>query len=362
MKRRLKKSWLIVFSFLITFIIVVILGVCFFVYGLSPVSNSDEVIRFTVDSGHSYLTLTEQLKEEKLIRSGLVYKLYIKMTNPNPVEAGTYELKPSMGVKEIVSVLSGGSQINANVIQVTFPEGKNMRGIARIISENTNNTEDEVFSTLTDQAYLDELIQKYWFLTDEIKNESIYYSLEGYLFPDTYEFISRDVSVKEIFEVMLDHTSEKLEPYKTDIENSSYTMHEMLTLASIVELEASNSDDRAGVAGVFYNRLNNGWSLGSDVTTYYAVKIEMSDRDLYQSELDDFNAYNTRSSQMAGMLPVSPICNPGLESIVAAINPTSHNYYYFVADKNKKTYFSTSSYEHDSTISWLRSEGLWFEY
>ena len=136
----------------------------------------------------------------------------------------------------------------------------------------------------------------------------------------------------------------------------------MMTLASIVELEAAASDDRAGVAGVFYNRLKAKWSLGSDVTAYYAAKVELSERDLYQSELDDYNDYNTRSVKMAGKLPIGPICNPGIDAIKAAIHPTEHDYYYFVADKNKKTYFSKTNEEHVKTVDRLKSEGLWYEY
>lgn len=136
----------------------------------------------------------------------------------------------------------------------------------------------------------------------------------------------------------------------------------MMTLASIIELEAGKADDRKGVAGVFYNRLNSGWSLGSDVTTYYAEKIDNWTRDLKTSELNSCNAYNTRSSCMTGKLPVSPICNPSVGSIEAAIEPTNHKYYYFVADKNGKTYFTKSDSEHASKVRELKRNGLWIEY
>ena len=161
---------------------------------------------------------------------------------------------------------------------------------------------------------------------------------------------------------MLDNMEEKLEPYKTQIASSNYNIHQLLTLASIVELEAARSDDRNGVAGVFYNRLKAGWSLGSDVTTYYAIQIDMNERDLYQNELESYNAYNTRSSQMTGKLPVGPICIPSKESIAAAINPKNHDYFYFVADKNKKTYFSKTGTEHNNIVAKLKKEKLWYEY
>ena len=236
-----------------------------------------------------------------------------------------------------------------------------MRYVIKKITENFNITEKEILNKLNDQEYLDTLINDYWFLTDEIKNEKIYYSLEGYLYPDTYEFY-KSADVDDILRKMLDNMSKKLEPLKQDIESSKYTLHQMLTLSSIIELEAGNAGDRKGVAGVFYNRLEDNWSLGSDVTTYYAVKEDNYLRDLYKSELQDCNAYNTRSSCMAGKLPVSPICSPGLESITATITPTKHDYYYFVADKNGKTYFNETDSGHQKTCNKLKSDGLWIEY
>ena len=128
-------------------------------------------------------------------------------------------------------------------------------------------------------------------MTDEILNDRLYYALEGYLSPNTYQF-AKDATIEDITEKMLNLTGAELNKYKDDINNSEFTVHEMITMASIVELEGSNSDDRKGVAGVFYNRLNNGWSLGSDVTTYYGAKVDMAERDLYIQEINAKNAYN----------------------------------------------------------------------
>ena len=161
---------------------------------------------------------------------------------------------------------------------------------------------------------------------------------------------------------MLDEMDKQLNPYKNDILSNKYSIHELLTLASVVELEGANSEDREGIAGVFYNRLKKGEPLGSDVTTYYAEKIEMSDRDLYTSEIKEANNYNTRSYHLAGKLPIGPICNPSIKSIKAVLYPESHDYYYFVADINKKTYFSKTYQEHISTRDDLIEAGLWYIY
>jgi UPF0755 protein len=333
----------------------------FYNYGLGNVSKDDTPITFVAEKNSTFLTISNDLKEAGLIRSELAYKVYLKLVNPGFLKAGTYSLNKTMDVKEIIDILLKGNTSNEEVVRITFKEGKNMRHYATLISANTNNSEAEFFAKLKDEAYLDTLIEKYWFLTDDIKNSDIYYSLEGYLFPDTYEFLYND-NVEKIINKMLTNTLAKLEPLQKDLEGSKYNVHEMLTLASIIELEAGNAADRKGVAGVFYNRLEANWALGSDVTTYYAEKEDNFKQDLYQSWISDYNAYNTRHPNMAGKLPVGPICNPGIKSITAAFEPTEHSYYYFVADKNGVTYFTYNSAQHVNKVNELKAAGLWIEY
>ena len=138
------------------------------------------------------------------------------------------------------------------------------------------------------------------------------------------------------------------------------TIHEFLTLASIVELEGLYSSDRAIIAGVFYNRLESRWSLGSDVTTYYGSKIDDFSYSLTNKELKDCtNAYNTRCATFK-KLPIGPICNPSIESIDASLNPTNSDNLYFLADKNGKIYFNKNSSGHINTKNKLIKENLWY--
>jgi len=327
---------------------------------LVAVGSSDEKVTITINEGSTSRQIIDKLYEANLLKDKKMAYLYIKLNPSNNLQAGTYELNRGMSLEEIIKKIGSGEAF-FDTIKVTFVEGKRITNYAKTIHDSFGYSEDEIIKTLQDQEYIQELINKYWFLTEEVQNDKLYYALEGYLYPDTYEF-TKDATIKQIIEKMLDKTSIVLSQYKTAIEESDLTLHEILTMASIIELEGASSSDRAGVAGVFYNRYYGGWSLGSDVTTYYAAKIEMSDRDLYQYELDDENDYNTRSSSMAGRLPVGPICSPGEDAIKAAINPTKHNYYYFVADKNKKTYFSSTLSEHNATINYLQSNGLWYTY
>ncbi len=362
-KRKIKSSVKKgIFGFVVFVIFIIVILYFLYQWGLKPVTNKNTPVEFTISSGQTYLTIAKGLKEKKLINSELVYKIYVKLKKPSNFRAGTFSLNQNMGVEKIIEALSNDSELTTDSITITFPEGKHMRQIAKIIENKTNNKEEEIFDLLQDKEYLQQLINEYWFLDESILNTKLYYSLEGYLFPDTYQFQNKNVTVKEIFKKMLNQTGKKLEPYKEEIEKSDYSLHEILTFASIVELEATRSDDRAGVAGVFYNRLEAGWSLGSDVTTYYGAKVEMSERDLYQSEIDEVNDYNTRAVKMVGKLPVGPICNPGVDAIKAAIEPTEHANYFFVADKNGKTYFSKNNQEHENKVAKLKDEGLWYEY
>ena len=140
------------------------------------------------------------------------------------------------------------------------------------------------------------------------------------------------------------------------------TLFKILTIASIIETESMNSEGRKDVASVIYNRLDREMAIQSDVTTYYAIKVDIGERDLKQSELDAYNPYNTRGPNMRGKLPVGPICNPGIDSIKAALNPSTTDYLYFVADKNGKVYFAKTDSEHNSIIQQLKSQGLWYSY
>lgn len=355
----MKKILLIIISI---FAFIILGSIIFYNVNLSAVSKNSSEVDFKVDSGSTYYKVAPKLKKLGLIKNELCFKLYVKFNNVKKLEAGTYKLNKNMSVKEIINSLSKGNNYNPDAIVITFKEGKHMRNIASTIAEFTNNTEDDVFNLLKNKEYLNTLINNYWFIDNDILNDKLYYSLEGYLYPNTYEFQNKDVLVEDIFKTMLNEMDKKLTPLKEEILKNKYSVHELLTLASIVELEGAKSNDREGIAGVFFNRLNSKMSLGSDVTTYYAAKVEMSERDLYKYELEAVNDYNTRSASLAGKLPIGPISNPSIESIKAVLNPTISDYYYFVADKNGKTYFAKTYNEHLSNKDELIKAGLWYQY
>lgn len=344
---------------LLVLLAMIFLGGFIYNYELSPVSRDSEKVIVEIKEGSIY-SIGDTLYKEGLIRNTLIFKVYVKVNGVNSLKASTYELDKNMSLKEIIKVLEAGNGYNPDEITIIFKEGLNVRKIAKLVEENTNNSYDDFMKLMNDSDFIDKKIDEYWFLTDSIKNSKIYYPLEGYLFPETYAFLNKDVTVEDIVDTMLKEMGKVLEEYKDKIENSEYNIHELMTLASIVELEGASADDRASVAGVFYNRLHDGWVLGSDVTTYYYLKIDNfkqslnGNKNLYTCD----NAYNTRCTSFVG-LPVGPISNPGKESIDAVINYKKHNYYYFVADCNKKTYLNKDATGHYNTIQKLKNEGNW---
>ena len=324
-------------------------------YQVSPTDKSSNAkVEVVIKPGMSTSQIASLLKKKYLIKDEFFFKVYMKLNRRDSIKASTYYLSKNMSLDNIVSLLEKGTS-NTD-ISITFKEGKTIKDYAKLLSETTNISEDEFLTKMKDKTYLASLIKSYWFLTDAILDSNIYYGLEGYLAPDTYNFKDKDVTVEEVIKTLLDQEEKNLSPYKDTL--SKMNVHEVLTLASISELEGLKDTDRKLIVGVFQNRLSKGMNLGSDVTTYYAFNQAM-DKDLTSEMFNTYNPYNTRSSAMAGKLPVGPICNPSIESIMASINPTKSDYYYFVADKNGNVYYTKTSSEHSAKVKELKEKGDW---
>ena len=343
---------------IITILCASIITVCCLTYNynISSVSKNDSIKKFEVKQSSTYISIAKDLKENNLIKSEFFYKLYIKINKPTGLQSGTYELSEDMSVKEIVELLSKGSNYNPDVIKITFPEGKQIKQIAEIIAEKTNHTIEEVLEKATNKEYIQTLVNKYWFLTDEIINANIYYPLEGYLFPDTYEFMNKNVSIETIFETMLNEMDKKLSSIKNDIEQSDYSIHQIITLASMVQSEGNNIDDFKKMSSIFLTRLKKNMKLQSCASAYYGDKKIMG-RDSFGTSYLKKNAYNTYT--ISG-IPVGPISNPGIDAIESVLNPSDTEYLYFASDKNMNIYYSKTLNEHESTIAKLKKAGNWY--
>ena len=335
-------------------VILLILGISW-MYLASPVDKNDKKdIEVEITKGISVVKISTILKEEKLIRSKTLFKVYIKLYSNKTLKAGNYMLNRSMSLSEIVEVLEEGSKFDSSTLKLTFKEGQRITDYAKVVADSTNNNYEDVIAIFKDKNYMSELINKYWFLTNNILQDGIYYPLEGYLAPDTYYFKDSDVDTKEIIERMLDEMNKELTEYRVSLGDN---VHYYLTMASIVELEGKTLEDRQNIMGVFNNRISAGMHLGSDVTTYYAFQASMSTK-LTSEQYNTTNPYNTRPTSKVGP-PIGPICNPDLTSIQASINPINNNYLYFVADSNGKVYYSRTIDEQNKVIQDLISSGKW---
>lgn len=357
-KRKIKKkvaSTIILLIFTGLFLIATSLLYC---YLASPVDKkSSSIVEVDIESGMSTKKIAELLEKKRLIRNSSFFILYAKLNDCSSLKASTYDFKKSMNMSEILEGLCKGNSTNKNAIKLTFKEGKRITDYIELISKETNNTYDSIINTINDRNYLNTLIEKYSFLTKDILNDDIYYPLEGYLFPDTYEFSDKNVDVKVIIEKLLDREEEMLKKLDKNFTNGKHSIHEYITLASMLELEGTNSENRRMIAGVFENRLSKAMNLGSDVTTYYAFQKEMN-KDLTTSEFEKYNPYNTRSKKMLGF-PVGPICSTSLTSLKAAINPTKSDYLYFVADKLGNIYYTKTNGEHLKKVQEIKDAGNW---
>ncbi|MBR2674370.1 MAG: endolytic transglycosylase MltG [Mogibacterium sp.] len=313
--------------------------------GLRPVeSGNEEPIVVEIPNGSGASLIVEILDEAGLVRNKFWAKVNTKLGGYNSLQANTYIFNKGMAFNTIMKIINEGDFDYVSKESVEVRDGARLEQVAADIAEQLAFSKEEILDKWSDKDYLSTLIDKYWFLTDDILGRDVMYPLEGYLYADTY-FVTTDNSTIEGFtEMCLDRMQEELDARRDEIEDSNFSVHEILTLTSIVTKEAL-AEDQAGVAGVFMNRLANGMSLGSDVTVCY---IFQEDRvDLKQSQLDSDNPYNTR--RFAG-LPPGPICQVVGSAIDATLNYENHDYLFFIADENGIVRYSADESGHVQNI------------
>ncbi|HBN07786.1 MAG TPA: endolytic transglycosylase MltG [Cyanobacteria bacterium UBA8530] len=287
---------------------------------------SQESIVFEVESGQGVRSLAGHLKEEGLINSAFAFTLASRLTGKDrTIKAGVYDLSPGMTVMDIIELLEGGQ---SDSIRLTIPEGYSLRQIAREI-ERQGLGKPERFLDFA-HAYL--YVERFPWL----KGLSEEATLEGYLFPDTY-YLGPGSTESQVVELMLKRFQQLVLPTWKKAKKGSLDFHRVITLASIVELEAKIPSERPLIAGVFFNRLRTAMPLGSDPTVEYALGRHQSQKGLSLADIRIASPYNTY--RYSG-LPPGPIANPGLASIKAVLAPQETPYLYFVAKGNGTHRFS----------------------
>ncbi|SFA94964.1 MULTISPECIES: endolytic transglycosylase MltG [unclassified Bacillus (in: firmicutes)] len=311
---------------------------------LEPLDPGNKKIKMVnIPIGSSVTGIANSLEEKGIIKDAKVFKYYVKFKNESGFMAGEYQMTPSMTIPQIITSLKTGKVMQEVAMKVTIPEGKQLKEIAQIMAEATGLTADEVFAKLNDKEFIKMLMGKYPdLLTEEIISPKVMYPLEGYLFPATYPFYTKEPTVEMMVTTMLDKTQSILDAYKKEALIKEFTSHQLLTMASLIEEEATAKADRKTIASVFYNRIEEGMMLQTDPTVLYA-KGKHKERVLYE-DLEVESPFNTYKNLG---LPPGPIANAGVMSIEAALEPSETDFLYFLATGEGKVIFTKTLEEHN---------------
>ena len=346
-----KQKTLLIFSVILVFIIIVA-GIVFYSNGIGAADKNDgELININIPNGTSASQIIEILDENGLIKNKLCAKIKMKIGGYDSLQANNYVFSKNMNLSEILEAINTGDfkYLSKNVI--TIIEGSTIPEAAESVASKLGFTKDEIIAKWSDKTYLNELIKEYWFLTDEILNSSIMFPLEGYIYPETYFVTETDPTLESVTKMFLDKTDEELSKRKEAIKKSGNTVHEILSLASVVQNESLFEKDRAKIAGVFINRLNKGMALQSDITVLYALQEKRVN--VTYDDLTVDSKYNTY--RYAG-LPVGPVCAVPSYSIDATLNYEKSDYLYFFATKDGEVIYNKTLAAHEKTVQ----ENLWY--
>ena len=300
---------------------------------------------FFIEKGQSVFQISEELKEAKLIRSSFLFNFYVFASgNRSNLKAGQYSFSQNMNTFEIIQKIINGK--TAREI-ITIPEGWNLRDIAWFF-ENKGLFQAEEILEITGLPAIDYSVtndvldlvafQEYDFYQDKLSSVS----LEGYIFPDTYE-LEKDFSVEDFIKKALDNFEKKIDNnLRQEIKDQDKTIFEIITMASLIEREAKIKSDKEIISGILWKRAGIGMPLQVDATILYFTGKTTTY--ILKEDLEANSSYNTYKNRG---LPLGPICNPGMESILASINPESSDYWYYLSTLQGEIIFSKTLEEHN---------------
>lgn len=316
------------FFYAVLILVFVIIG--WYAQALRPVTNQESpLVEFEVKTGQDIDKIGENLSQLKLIRSRTAFKItVVRLGISSKIQAGFFRLSPNMDITEIAQKLT---KAMSKQVRVTIQEGVRVQEIASII--------DKSFKEKSSESN---------FNTDEFVTKTK--SIEGQLFPDTYDFDPK-ANTDTVINRLKDRHAQVVEELKIPTEK----LHKTIIIASLLEREAANSDEMPEVAGVLENRLKAGWPLQIDATVQYAIstiRCKKLDCDwwpnnLTRADIDTKSPFNTYLNQG---LPPSPISNPGKDSLSAALNPSSNNYWFYLHDNQGKIHFAQTIEEHNQNV------------
>lgn len=355
-------------GFLVTVLILLILlgaggffGLRYAESALQPVDpSSKQYMTVQIPDGSNAQEIGSTLEKSGVIKNGLVFTLYVKYKNYNELKSGYYNLQKSMSVEDVIKELQKGGTPEPQEVtlaNLTIPEGYTLEQIAQTVGQLQGDfkeplTAEAFLAKVQDETFIAQEVTKYPNLLESLptKDSGVRYRLEGYLFPATYT-IKENTTVESLIDEMLAAMDKNLSSHYATIKEKNLTVNELLTIASLVEKEGAKTEDRKLIAGVFYNRLNLGMPLQSNIAILYAEgklgqNISLSDDAAIDTSIDSpYNVYTK-----VGLMP-GPVDSPSLDAIETSINQTKSEYLYFVANvQDGKVYYATTLEEHDRNV------------
>ena len=354
--------------FLVTLLILLaLLGVGGF-YGyryaesaLQPIDPaSKQYVKVQIPEGANSQEIGSILEKSGLIKHGLLFTAYVKYKNYSDLKSGYYNLQKSMSTEDLIKALQkGGTPEPQEVVyaNLTIPEGFTLEQIAQTVAQLQGEfkeplTAEAFMAKVQDENFIAQEVAKYPKLLESLpaKDSGVRYRLEGYLFPATYT-IKESTTIESLIDEMLASMDKNLSPHYATIKEKNLTVNELLTIASLVEKEGAKTEDRKLIAGVFYNRLNLGMPLQSNIAILYAEgklgqKISLADDVAIDTTIDSpYNVYTN-----IGLMP-GPVDSPSLDAIESSINQTKSDNLFFVANvQDGKVYFAATKEEHDKNV------------
>ena len=329
---------------------------------LQPVdADSKQYVTVQIPEGSNVQEIGKTLEDAGLIKHGLVFSLYAKYKNYADLKSGYYNLQKSMSTEDIIHELQKGGTAEAQepaLANLTIPEGYTIDQIAQAVGQLQGEfkdplTADAFLSKVQDDNFISQEVAKYPNLLESLptKESGVRYRLEGFLFPATYS-IKESTTIESLIDEMLATMDKTLTPHYSAIKSKNLTVNELLTIASLVEKEGAKTEDRKLIAGVFYNRLNLGMPLQSNIAILYAQgklgqKISLADDAGIDTSINSpYNVYTN-----LGLMP-GPVDSPSLDAIESSINQTKSENLYFVADvTDGKVYYASNKEEHDRNVA-----------
>jgi len=329
---------------------------------LQPVdASSKQYVTVQIPEGANVQTIGSTLEKSGLIKHGVIFAFYAKYKNYSDLKSGYYNLQKSMSTEDIIHELQKGGTAEAQepaLANLTIPEGYTIDQMAQAVGQLQGDfkeplTADAFLAKVQDENFISQEVAKYPSLLESLptKESGVRYRLEGFLFPATYS-IKESTTIESLIDEMLAAMDKTLAPHYSTIKSKNLTVNELLTIASLVEKEGAKTEDRKLIAGVFYNRLNLGMPLQSNIAILYAQgklgqKISLADDAGIDTTINSpYNVYTK-----AGLMP-GPVDSPSLDAIEASINQTKSDNLYFVANvTDGKVYYAATQEEHDRNVA-----------